>query len=353
MTETTGDPRRPHQPQASRGPISRTPLRLPHSTGIERARAALRAHLPETPLVRSELLSRALTAEVWLKNETVSAIASFKLRGALTAVLRARESGATAEVVTSSTGNHGQGVAYAARAVSARAHIFLPRGANPVKRRMIEALGATIHEGGTDLDEAKADAQRFAAAPGRLFVDDGESLDVMEGAGTVGLEVAERLPDVDVLFVPMGSGTLTVGCAVALKSLQPRARVVAVQSSGSPAMVESFHARQAVERAIDTVADGLVCRVPARLALEGLWTWVDDAVSVPDAALLQALRALVEHAHVLVEPAGAAGLAAAWAVRDQLRDRRVVLVLTGANVTMPVLAGALSAPPLFDPGGRS
>jgi threonine dehydratase len=340
MDQTPGDPRRAG---------SRAALRLPHPAGIERARDALRPHLPETPLVRSELLSRALAADAWLKNETVSPIASFKLRGALTALLRARESGAPPEAVTSSTGNHGQGVAYAARALGGSAHIFLPRGANPVKRRMIEALGAIIHEGGADLDEAKADAQRFAASRGLLFVDDGESLDVMEGAGTVGLEVAERLPAIDVLFVPMGSGTLTVGCAVALKGLQPGARVVAVQSSGSPAMVESFHARRAVERAIDTVADGLVCRVPARLALEGLWTWVDDAVSVPDQALRRALRALVEHAHVLVEPAGAAALAAAWAGRAELRGRRVVLVLTGANVTMAVLREALSTPALLDP----
>jgi threonine dehydratase len=328
---------------------SRSRLRLPHATGVERARAALRPHLPETPLVRSELLSRALGAEVWLKNETVSPIASFKLRGALTALLRARETRGAVEAVTSSTGNHGQGVAYAARATGVAAHIFLPLGANPVKRRMIEALGATIHEGGADLDEAKADAQRYCESRGLLFVDDGESLDVMEGAGTVGLEVAERLPDVDVLFVPMGSGTLAVGCAVGLKGLQPRARVVAVQASGSPAMVESFHARRAIERAIDTIADGLVCRVPARLALEGLWTFVDDAVTVPDAEMLQGIRALVEHGHVLVEPAGAAALASAWARRDDLRGKRVVLVLTGANVTMPVLQRALASPPLFEP----
>lgn len=340
MRDTTGGPR---------GVQPRTALRLPHPSGIERARAALCAHVPETPLVRSELLSRALAADVWLKNETVSPIASFKLRGALTALLRAREAGAAGEVVTSSTGNHGQGVAYAARAVGSAAHVFLPRGANPVKRRMIEALGAAIHEVGADIDEAKAAAQRFAASRGLLFVDDGESLDVMEGAGTVGLEVAERLREIDALFVPMGSGTLAVGCAVALKGLQPRARVVAVQSSGAPAMAESFHAHQAVERPIDTVADGLVCRVPARLALEGLWTWVDDAVTVPDPALLQALHALVEHAHVLVEPAGAAALAAAWVRRADLRGRRVVLVLTGANAMPSVLAAALSAPPLFDP----
>src|SRR5262249_8659860 len=252
MSETIGEPGRTRV---------RSPLRLPHVTGIEQARALSRGHVAETPLVRSELLSRAFAAEVWLKNETVSPIASFKLRGALTALLRARGAGAV-EAVTSSTGNHGQGVAYAARAVGVPAHIFLPLGANPVKRRMIEAFGATIYEGGVDIDEAKADAQRFAAARGLLFVDDGENLDAMEGGGTGGLEVAERLPEIDVMFVPMGGGSLTVGCAVGLKGLQPRARVVAVQSSGSPAMVESFHAHHAIERSIDTVADGLVCRVP-------------------------------------------------------------------------------------------
>jgi threonine dehydratase len=326
----------------------RITLRLPHPSGIERAHVALRAHVPETPLVRSELLSRALVADVWLKNETVSPIASFKLRGALTALLRARETGAAREAVTSSTGNHGQGVAYAARVLGSAAHIFLPRGANPAKRRMIGALDATIHEVGADIDEAKSAAQAFATSRGSLFVDDGESLDVMEGAGTVGLEIAQQLPGIDALFVPMGSGTLAVGCAVALKGIQPGARVVAVQSSGAPAMAESFHARRAVERPIDTVADGLVCRVPAHLALQGLWTWVDDAVTVSDPVLLGALRALVEHGHVLVEPAGAAGLAAAWVRRHELRGRRVVLVLTGANGTLPVLETALSAPPLFD-----
>src|SRR4249920_1103939 len=119
--ESTGEHDRPRR---------KPPLRLPHSTGVDRARAAIRAYLPETPLVRSELLSRALSAEVWLKNETVSPIASFKLRGALTALLRARESGGAAAAVTSSTGNHGQGVAYAARATGVAAHVFLPVGAN-------------------------------------------------------------------------------------------------------------------------------------------------------------------------------------------------------------------------------
>jgi threonine dehydratase len=319
---------------------------LPTLAGIERAHGALEAGVRDTPLVRSELLSRALDADVWLKNETVGPVASFKARGALTAVLRARDARDVGAAVTSSTGNHGQGVAYAARAVGWKAHIFLPEGANPVKRSMIEAFGAVIHTHGRDIDEAQDEAQAFAAREGWLFVDDGESPDLMEGAGTVGLEIARALEGMDLVFVPMGSGTLSVGVAAAVKGVQPSARVVAVQSKGSAAMVESFHARRPVERPIDTVADGLVCRVPARQALEGLWAFVDDAIALPDDVLLAAMHTLVERGHVLVEPAGAAGLAGAWDRREDLRGRRVVLALTGSNVTPDVLRRALATPPL-------
>jgi threonine dehydratase len=321
---------------------------LPSIDGIRAAREAIHPHLAETPLVRSELLSLATGADVWLKVETVSPVASFKARGALTALLRATSREPIGGAVTSSTGNHGQGVAWAARAVGVPAHVFLPERPNPVKRRMIEAFGATVRLEGHDIDAAKDAAEAFAAEVGLPFVDDGESLDVMEGAGTLGLEIAERLSGVDLVFVPMGSGNLAAGCAAALKGLQPSAEVVAVQSTGAPAMVESFHARRPVERPIDTVADGLVCRVPARLALEGIWAVVDDAVALPDEMLLAALRTLAEAAHLLVEPSGAAGLAGAWDRRERLHDRRVVVVLTGANVALEVVRQAFEGPPLVD-----
>jgi threonine dehydratase len=321
---------------------------LPSIEGIRAARDAIRPHLAETPLVRSELLSRAVGADVWLKVETVSPVASFKARGALTALLRATAHESIEGAVTSSTGNHGQGVAFAARTLGTPAHVFLPERPNPVKRRMIEAFGATLHLEGHDIDAAKEAAQRFAAEQRLPFVDDGESLDVREGAGTVGLEIAEGLAGVDVVFIPMGSGNLAAGCAAGLKALQPSVEVVAVQSTGAPAMVESFHARRSVERPIDTVADGLVCRVPARLALAAVWALVDDAVALPDDLLLAALRTLAEAAHVLVEPSGAAGLAAAWDRRDRLESRRIVLVLTGANLSGPVLRRALEGGPLVE-----
>ena len=327
-------------------------VRLPQRDGIEAAEELVRTWLPETPLARAELLSQAFDADVWVKNETVSPIASFKWRGALNAIARAAERSEIAGAATSSTGNHGQGVAWAARARGLPAHIFLPENPNPVKRRMIEAFGATIHLAGRDIDEAKAEATAFAERSGLLFIDDGESLDMMEGAGTIGLEIGRRLPEVHTAFVPLGGGTLTVGTAAGLKAVQPNARVVAVQAKGAPAMVESFHARRPVERGINTVADGLVSRIPARLALEGLWALADDALTVSDESLVAGVRTLLESGHVLVEPSGAAALAGAWERRDELRGRRLVLVLSGANITTPLLRRALDTPPLV-PGSEA
>ena len=317
---------------------------LPSLPGIRDALQRIRPRIPETPLVRSELLSRLFAADVWIKNETVSPIACFKLRGALTEILRAQGRGPVSSVVTSSTGNHGQGVAYAARLLGVPAHIFLPVGANPIKRSAIEAMDGTIHERGTDIDAAKELARAFAAGHGHCFVDDGESLGVMEGAGTVGLEVVQALEAIDLLIVPMGSGSLAGGCAAALKGLQPKARVLAVQAKGSPAMVESFLARLAISRPVETLADGLVCREPATLALAALGKFVDEAMLVTDEELLVAVHAIAALAHVLVEPSGAAAFAAAWQRRAALKEKRIVLVLTGANITSEILARAVSTP---------
>lgn len=299
----------------------------PTVDGIRSAAARLAAYGRPTPLVKALLLSRDLGCAVWVKNETVSPVASFKWRGALTHLLRAA---APPAAVTSSTGNHGQGVAWAANALSIPAHVFLPSAPNPVKRAKIELLGATIHEAGHDLDAAKEAAIDFARAHSLPFVDDGESVDVIEGAGTVGLEVAEALPAVDTVYVPMGSGSLAAGVAIAVKAKFPKARVIAVQSEGAPAMTDSFHQRAAVERPAVTIADGLVCRVPARTALEALLRHVDDAVTVGEGEIVAACRAMALGAHLLVEPSGAAGLAAL--LREGGRGT-VVLIATGANVT--------------------
>ena len=322
-------------------------MRLPTPEGIDDALSIIRPHVPETPLFRSEPLSAGLGADVWLKVETISPIASFKLRGALVDVSRALARGTIARVVTSSTGNHGQGVALAARLLGLGADIFLPMDANPLKAAMVAALDATIHRHGHDNNAAKTAAEAFARERGDHFVDDGDSVDLMEGAGTVGLEIARALDAIDRVYVPLGDGALLGGSACAIKAVHQTTRVIGVQAEGAPALTNSFHARTAIEHSVDTLADGLASRSPAPMALAALWAFADDAILVSDHDLLAAIHSLAECAHILVEPAGAAALAGAWREREALRGERVVLVLTGANLTMDLLKRALATPPLF------
>ncbi len=321
----------------------------PTFDGVEQAAERLRPHLTTpTPLYRSEALSRAFDADVWMKVETATPIASFKLRGALNHLLAAQSAAPIAAAVTSSTGNHGQGVAYAARLLGMKADIFLPDGCPLVKQAMIRLFGATLHIGGRDIDDAKARAHAFCARSGGEFVDDGESVPLIEGAGTIGREIGAALDGVDFMFVAMGSGSLASGTAIGLKGAQPHAKAIAVQSQGAPAMVESFHARRAIERPVDSLAESIVCRVPAATALAALLRHVDDAMVVSDRELLAAMHALLAWGHVLVEPGAAAGLAGAWSRRQELCRKRIVLVLSGANVDPAMIGRALSVPPLFD-----
>ncbi len=322
-------------------------MELPTLGGIEAALADIRPHLPETPLVRSELLSRAFAADIWLKFETVTPVASFKLRGAMTDILRARARSGASRFVTSSTGNHGQGVAYAARLLGLSAEVFMPADGNPVKAAAIRAFGARLHMVGRDNNEAKEAARAHAEREGAHFVDDGESLDVMEGAGTVGLEIARAKEGLDAVYVPVGDAPLITGTGCGLKSVQRQVRVIGVQSAGAPALARSFRTGEHRECEVDTLADGLATRFPARRALVGIRTFADDVLEVPDEEMLAAMHSLLESAHVLVELAGAAALAGAWRERAQLEGKRVVLILSGANATIAHLRQALDRPPLF------
>lgn len=316
----------------------------PTFDGVLEARNRLAAHLHPTPLTHSTGLSDLLGADVWLKVETISPIASFKARGALNHILLALEAATCSGAVTSSTGNHGQGVAYAAKLVGVPADIFLPVGSVAIKKRMIRLFGGSVHEVGRDIDDAKEHARRFAVDRNATFVDDGELVPMIEGAATLGLELAEGLAGIDRVYTPMGSGVLAAGVGLSVHSRQPRAEVIAVQSHGSPAMVESFRAKRPVERPIDTFADCIVCRVPALQALDGILRWVDDCRLVSDEDLLGAMHTMLVLGHILVEPGAASVLARAFLDRREIRGKRIVLVVSGANVDNGMIARALSMP---------
>lgn len=320
-------------------------MSIPTQADILAAAERLAPHLGQpTPLFRSAALSELLDADIWLKVETTGPIASFKLRGALNALLTATAKPTAA--VTASTGNHGQGVAYAARLLGIPADIFVPEGCVAEKLAAIRRFGGKLHVGGADIDAAKDMALRHAAETGGEFVDDGESSSLIAGAATAGLEIGQGLEGTDIVLVPMGSGSLAGGIGLGVKIHQPQAKVWAVQSEGAPAMVESYHARRPVERDIRTVGDCIVCRVPAVLALETLLQAVDDAFLVPEASLLPALHTAAIAGRILVEPGAAAGLAGAWQCRAAIKGKRVVILLTGANVAAALLSQAMAGPDL-------
>ena len=322
-------------------------MRLPTIEGVKRALDEVRPYLPETPLVHSELLSQAFSADVWLKNETVSPIGCFKLRGALTDISRMITGGARRPLVTSSSGNHGQGVAYAGRLLKLPVTVFLPEGANAVKAAMITLLGADVRFVSSDSFGAKAIAQQFAEAHGFYFVDDGSSVDLAEGAGTVGLEIAQRLNNIDVTFVPVGDAALINGSACVLKAMMPGTEIVGVQAERAPAYALSRRGGRIVEHMPDTIADGHATRAPTALALAAMMALVDRFSLVSEAELLAAVHTLAVAGHILAEPSGAATLAAAWKERALWKEKRIVLIVTGANVDTQTMRDAFNTEPLW------
>ena len=313
---------------------------FPTPNGIRDAAQRIAPFVSPTPLLRSETLSSLTGCDVWLKNETVTAVASFKIRGALNALLQAKTQGVRS-IATSSTGNHGQGVAYSGKLLDIAAHIFLPEPVNPIKVRKIEIFGGTVHITDGDIDTAKDAAKHYCESHGGAFIDDGNDTDVMEGAGTIGLEIAETLDAIDAVILPLGGGNLSAGVSTAVKAIQPTAKIFSVQAKGSPAVTESILAGEKLERPAASIAEGLVTRVPPDLALQVLIGNLDDAWLASDEELLAGVHTLIEHAQILVEPSGAAALVGLCQRLERFRGQRVVLLLSGANITREHLLRAI------------
>ncbi|MFO0995692.1 MAG: pyridoxal-phosphate dependent enzyme [Alphaproteobacteria bacterium] len=325
-------------------------IRAPTLRGVEKALEMIRPHMPETPLLRSDVLSDAFGCDLWLKNEGAAPTFSFKLRGATNEILHAprRKLGG---VVVASSGNLGLAVAWLARAIGVPAHVFLSDAVSQKKARLIEIHGGTVHRGGAEYDDAYAAAVAFARERDFHLVDDGASVDIVEGGGTTALEVARRLPDIDYVILPLGGGSHSAGASFVMKSVDPRTRTVAVQPEAAPVMARSFHERRAlVIPPRRNVADGLTQRGTAPYVLDLLWRHLDDAWLVDDRDILAAVHTLLESAHVLTEPSGAAAFAGAWTHREALRGKRVVVVLTGANATVEQLQAALATEPFVSLG---
>jgi threonine dehydratase len=315
----------------------------PTLTDIIAARARLDPYVPRTPLHWSPILSQWTGVQVYVKFENHTAVGSFKIRGALNSMIALPPEIRARGVVAASSGNHGQGVAYAGRLLGAPVTVYVPDDPNPDKVAAMRALGADIRIVGRDFDLCKEEAGRWAEEEGLFFLDDGGDPNVMAGAGTVALEIAQDLPDVAAIFAPVGSGALAASAGIVAQAQSIPPRVVAVQAEGAPSMYLSWQSGMPVqtERA-DTLADGLATRVPVPFATEILNDVVDEFVLVSDDELWRSIRLMFEATHNVAEGAGAAALAALLRTSQSFRGRKVAVILSGGNITAENLTRALN-----------
>jgi threonine dehydratase len=321
-----------------------TLTRIPTLTDVYAARQRIRPYLAPTPLYRYAALDELVGTETWVKHENHQPIGAFKVRGGINLVSQLSPAERESGVVTASTGNHGQSIAYAARLFKVRAIICVPEGANPVKVAAIRGLGAEIEVHGKDFDDAREHAARLGREHGYRYIHSGNEPDLIAGVATQALEILEDRPDIEVIIVPVGGGSGAAGTCIVAKSIKPSIEVIAVQSSAAPAAHRSWTKKQLLEDRMGTFAEGLATRTAFELPQQILWEMLDDFVLVPDSEIRTAVMSMIECTRNLTEPAGAAPLAAALRLRERLHGRKVALILSGGNITPHQLRELLCDP---------
>ncbi len=313
----------------------------PSVLDIFAARRRIAPYILRTPLRRSDWLSRETGGEVWLKLESLQPTHSFKIRGAFHAALAMAARGETRTLVTASAGNHGRALAYAGAQLGFRPIVFAPASAPRSKLDAIAALGADLRLA-PDYDAAEREAKQYAAGGG-LWLSPFNHPDIIAGAGSVGLEIVEDLPEVDVVVVPVGGGGLVSGIGVAMKALAPHADVVGVEVEASHPFTASLAAGHIVPVQVGpSLADGLVGNLdPETITFDLARRVVDRFVVVGEDDLVAALRGLAGQEHLVVEGAGAVAAAAVLARRVDAAGRRVAVVISGGNIDREVLKAVL------------
>lgn len=307
---------------------------------IRSAAERLRGQVLDTPCVESRTLSDVAGCQIFLKFENLQFTASFKERGACNKLAAlAQASPAVRGVIAMSAGNHAQGVAYHAQRLGLRAVIVMPRFTPGVKIERTRSFGAEVVLHGDTLDDARAHALAMAEAQGLAFVHPYDDEAIVAGQGTVGLEMLQCVPDLDVVVVSIGGGGLIAGMAVAMKALRPQLEVIGVQALRFPTMYNAIkHTELPVGQS--SIAEGIAVGTPGRLPQAVIERHVDDILLVDEGDIEQAIVMLLEIEKTLVEGAGAAGLAAVLRHPERFRGRKVGLVLCGGNID-PLLLAAI------------
>ncbi|WRS27052.1 threonine ammonia-lyase [Oscillospiraceae bacterium MB08-C2-2] len=300
---------------------------------IEQAAQRLKGVIHQTPVNSSRTFSELSGAELYLKCENLQKTGSFKVRGAYNKIACLAEEGPIPPLIASSAGNHAQGVAYAATALGAQSTIVMPRSAPLAKAAATEGYGAKVVLSGECYDEAYQHALHLQEEQGAVFVHPFDDEAVIAGQGTISMEILQALPTVDAVLVPAGGGGLLAGMSACIKQINPRVKVIGVQAQGADALVQSF-AACALRNSdnVATIADGIAVRNPGALTTELICRYVDEMVTVSDDEIAEAILLLLERTKLVVEPAGAASLAAAIGHKTDLAGKRVACVLSGGNI---------------------
>ena len=314
---------------------------VPTLADVLEARRRIAPHLRPTPLYGYPALDQLLGAEIVVKHENHQPVGAFKVRGGVNLVSQLSMDERERGVIAASTGNHGQSIAYAGRLFGVPATICIPEGANPVKVASMRGLGAELVVHGRDYDEAREHCEELAGEHGYRYVHSGNEPLLIAGVATETLEILEEQPGIDVIIVPIGGGSGAAGACIVANAVNPSVRVIGVQSEAAPSAHVSWRARRLSEARMETFAEGLATRTAFELPQKILWQWLDDFVLVEDDEIRAAQALMIEATRNLVEAAGAAPLAAALRLRDQLLGKRVALVLSGGNATREQLLQVL------------
>ena len=306
---------------------------VPDLADVFAARQRIAPYLRPTALYRYPALDEMTGARLQVKHENHQPVGAFKVRGGVNLVSQLTADERRRGVIAASTGNHGQSVAWAADLFGVRAVICMPAQANPVKVESMQALGAEVVFGGRDFDEAREHCEKQATEHGYRYIHSGDEPALIAGVATYTLEILLAEPDTEVLVVPIGGGSGAAGACIVAKSIDPRIQVIGVQSDAAPAAYRAWRERGPVADEMHTFAEGLQTRVSFDLPQRVLVEHLDDFVLVTDDQLRAATLQLIEQTRNLVEPAGAAPLAAALKLGERLVGRCVALICTGGNIS--------------------
>ena len=316
---------------------------VPDLADVLAARGRIAPYLRPTALYRYPALDAVTGTQTFIKHENHQPVGAFKVRGGINLISQLGPAERERGVITASTGNHGQSVAYAANLFGVRAVVCMPEQANPVKVESMRALGAEVIFGGRDFDEARERCEKEAAQHGYRYVHSGNEPALIAGVATCTLEILEDQPGIEVIMVPVGGGSGASAACVVAKAARPSIEVIGVQAEAAPAAYRSWRERRLVEEANHTAAEGLATRTAFELPQQIMRQFLDDFVLVSEEAMAQAARTMIEKTRNLVELAGAASLAAVLADPARFAGRKVAVVCSGGNISPAQLTALLAA----------